>query len=95
MLGETHGLPPEAVALEGPGDVEPGDPYNPVVCEVEVGVFLGAQVEGDVADGDEGAVAGCARLFPLSGCCVCDWSRLLDSRRQICCGFPSVSPRWR
>lgn len=42
LLDEAHRLPPEAVALEGPGDVEPGDPDDPVVCEVEVGIFLGA-----------------------------------------------------
>lgn len=34
MLDEAHRLPPETVALEAPGDVEAGDPDDPVVCEV-------------------------------------------------------------
>lgn len=74
MLDETHRLPAEAVALEGPGDVEPGDPDNAVVCEVQVSILFGAQVEGDVSDGNEGAVARRARLLPVGRCCVRDWS---------------------
>lgn len=40
MLGETHRLPPETVALEAPGDIEAGDPDDSVVCEFQVGILL-------------------------------------------------------
>ena len=72
MFDEAHRLTPETVALQAPGDVEAGDPDDTVVCKFQVGIFLGTEVQSDMADGDEDAIAGCARLLPVSGCCVRD-----------------------